>query len=86
MEVRLEDQQHINQFGRLNVRMHDLEEEIKAKVGEVELLDDASNELILADDDEAIRCAPLLLLFFRLYFLRGAHSMPPTRDTRHPPA
>merc|ERR1712205_12250 len=57
VEVRLEDQQRINQFGRLNVRMHDLEEEIKAKVGEVELLDDASNELILADDDEAIRYA-----------------------------
>merc|ERR1712205_191863 len=57
VEVRLEDQQRINQFGRLNVRMHDLEEEIKAKVGEVELLDDASNELILADDDEPIRYA-----------------------------
>ena len=92
MEVRLEDQQHINQFGRLNVRMHDLEEEIKAKVGEVELLDDASNELILADDDEAIRCAPLLLFFFsplpffRLYFsprrtLNATHPRhtPPTR-------
>lgn len=55
MEVRWEDQQKINSFGRLNTRMHDLEEEIKEKVSKSELLDDASNEMILADDDEPIR-------------------------------
>ena len=55
--VRLEDQQHINQFGRLNQRMHDLEDDLKAKRSEHELLDDAANELILADDDEPIRYA-----------------------------
>jgi len=55
VEVRLEDQQHINQFGRLNQRMHDVEEDLKTKRSEHELLDDASNEIILADDDEPIR-------------------------------
>lgn len=55
VEVRWEDQQKINTFGRLNTRMHDLEDEIKEKVSKSELLDDAANELILADDDEAIR-------------------------------
>merc|ERR1719473_354301 len=44
IQVRLEDQQHINQFGRLNGRQH-------------ELLDDAANEIILADDDEPVRYA-----------------------------
>ena len=53
--VRLEDQQRINQFGRLNGRMHDLEDDIKAKNSEFELLDDAANEIILADDDEPVR-------------------------------
>merc|ERR1719230_301056 len=55
--VRLEDQQNINQFGRLNQRMHDLEDDLKAKTSEHELLDDAANELILADDDEPVRFA-----------------------------
>uniref|UniRef100_A0A6T8A4P7 Prefoldin subunit 4 n=1 Tax=Prymnesium polylepis TaxID=72548 RepID=A0A6T8A4P7_9EUKA len=55
VEVRWEDQQKINTFGRLNTRMHDLEDEIKEKVSKSELLDDAANEIILADDDELIR-------------------------------
>ena len=59
MAVRLEDQQHINAFGRLNGRMHDLEDDLKAKQSKHELLDDAQNELILADDDEIVRCGPL---------------------------
>ena len=61
VQVRLEDQTRINQFGRLNVKLHDLEDELKGKSSEHELLDDAANELILADDDEPIRCAPRLL-------------------------
>jgi len=57
VEVRLEDQQHINTFGRMNGRLHDLEEDLKAKQAEHELLDDAANEIILADDDEPVRYA-----------------------------
>ena len=55
--MRLEDQQHINSFGRLNGRLHDFEDDLKAKLSQYELLDDASNEIILADDDEMIRYA-----------------------------
>ena len=55
VEVRLEDQNAINAFGRLTSRMHDLEDELKEKRSQHELLDDASNEIILADDDEPIR-------------------------------
>jgi len=57
VEVRLEDQQRINAFGRLNGRMHDIEEDVKAKQSQYDLLDDAANEIILADDDEPIRYA-----------------------------
>ncbi|KAL8199993.1 hypothetical protein R6Q57_011332 [Mikania cordata] len=50
-EVTWEDQQNINKFGRLNNRYHELEDEIKiAKVAN-ENLEDASNELILTDDE-----------------------------------
>lgn len=49
--------QAINQFGRLNTRMHELEDEIKEKRSQHDQLDDAANELILADDDEPVRCA-----------------------------
>ena len=38
--------------------MHDLEDDLKTKQAEHELLDDAANEIILADDDEPVRYAP----------------------------
>ena len=57
VEVRLEDQRAINTFGRLNTRMHELEEELKEKRSQYDQIDDASNEIILADDDEPIRHA-----------------------------
>ncbi|GLJ08450.1 hypothetical protein SUGI_0089040 [Cryptomeria japonica] len=50
-EVTWEDQQNINKFGRLNNRFHELEDEIKAKKEMTENLEDASNELILADEE-----------------------------------
>eukprot|EP00252_Welwitschia_mirabilis_P006398 TRINITY_DN17280_c0_g1_i1.p1 TRINITY_DN17280_c0_g1~~TRINITY_DN17280_c0_g1_i1.p1 ORF type:complete len:127 (-),score=41.96 TRINITY_DN17280_c0_g1_i1:333-713(-) len=50
-EVTWEDQQNINKFGRLNNRFHELEEEIKLKKEVAENLEDASNELILTDED-----------------------------------
>ena len=61
VEVRAEDQKAINTFGRLNNRKHDIEEDIKEKQAKFDLLDDAANEIILADDDEPIRCAPRAL-------------------------
>ena len=77
VEVRLEDQQHINTFGRLNGRMHDVEDDLKAKQSQYDLLDDAANEIILADDDEPIRCPllrSLLLLRAQLLAVPLAHA------------
>tara|TARA_B100000768_G_C10900499_1_gene217434 strand:- start:199 stop:402 length:204 start_codon:yes stop_codon:yes gene_type:complete len=56
--VRPEDQRAINSFGRLNNRKHDIEDEIKEKQSFHDLLDDASNEMILADEDEPVRHVP----------------------------
>ncbi|KAG6502683.1 probable prefoldin subunit 4 [Zingiber officinale] len=50
-QVTWEDQQNINKFGRLNNRYHELEEEIKVAKEANENLEDASNELILSDED-----------------------------------
>ncbi|PKA63323.1 putative prefoldin subunit 4 [Apostasia shenzhenica] len=50
-EVTWEDQQNINKFGRLNNRFHELEDEIKVAKENNESLEDASNELILSDED-----------------------------------
>ncbi|KAM0943517.1 putative prefoldin beta [Dioscorea sansibarensis] len=50
-QVTWEDQQNINKFGRLNNRFHELEDEIKAAKELNESLEDASNELILTDEE-----------------------------------
>jgi len=39
----------------MNGRLHDVEDEIKTLQSQYELLDDAANEIILADDDEPVR-------------------------------
>ncbi|CAA7399160.1 unnamed protein product [Spirodela intermedia] len=51
MEVTWEDQLNINKFSRLNNRFHELQEEIKIAKEKNENLEDASNELILTDED-----------------------------------
>ncbi|KAK9083508.1 hypothetical protein Scep_029979 [Stephania cephalantha] len=50
-EVTWEDQQNINKFGRLNNRLHELQDEIKISKEANESLEDAGNELILTDDE-----------------------------------
>ncbi|PUZ37906.1 hypothetical protein GQ55_9G155500 [Panicum hallii var. hallii] len=50
-QVTWEDQQNINRFGRLNNRLHELQEDIKLAKEANENLDDAGNELILSDED-----------------------------------
>lgn len=50
-EVTWEDQQNINKFGRLNNRLHELDDEIKTAKETNENLEDASNELILTDEE-----------------------------------
>eukprot|EP01092_Planopodium_desertum_P001502 TRINITY_DN12227_c1_g1_i2.p1 TRINITY_DN12227_c1_g1~~TRINITY_DN12227_c1_g1_i2.p1 ORF type:complete len:142 (+),score=7.45 TRINITY_DN12227_c1_g1_i2:48-428(+) len=48
------DQQRINTFGRLNSRMHEIEAEISSREEEQRQLEDAADELELADEDEAV--------------------------------
>ncbi|PKI44807.1 hypothetical protein CRG98_034755 [Punica granatum] len=50
-EVTWEDQQNINRFSKLNNRFHELEDEIKAAKERNDNLEDASNELILTDEE-----------------------------------
>ncbi|KAF9619086.1 hypothetical protein IFM89_005100 [Coptis chinensis] len=51
IEVTWEDQQNINKFGRLNNRFHEIEDEIKNAKERNENFEDASNELILTDEE-----------------------------------
>ncbi|XP_075475372.1 prefoldin subunit 4-like [Primulina tabacum] len=51
VEVTWEDQQNINKFGRLNNRLHELDDEIRTAKEVNENLEDASNELILTDEE-----------------------------------
>ena len=52
--VRREDQDKINKFSRLHQRELNLDDELKAKQKEKEDLEDISNELELADEDDLI--------------------------------
>ncbi|KAI9855782.1 MAG: hypothetical protein M1824_005855 [Vezdaea acicularis] len=54
VQVRREDQDKINRFSRLNQREILLEEEMKTKHKDKEDLDEISNELELADEDNLI--------------------------------
>ncbi|CAL5220360.1 g2360 [Coccomyxa viridis] len=51
-DVDFEDQQAINKFNRLFNRSGEIEAELKAKKTLVDDLEDASNELMLADEEE----------------------------------
>ncbi|MCJ1284857.1 hypothetical protein MMC26_004194 [Xylographa opegraphella] len=53
-EVRREDQDKINRFSRLHQREMLLEDELKAKAKDKEDLEEISNELELADEDDKI--------------------------------
>ncbi|KAL9121244.1 MAG: hypothetical protein Q9187_002199 [Circinaria calcarea] len=57
-EVRREDQDKINRFSRLHQREMLLEEELKTKAKDKEDLDEVSNELELADEDDKIPQVP----------------------------
>ena len=50
----MEDQQKINQFARLNNRLDELKDDIKAKNNEIQTLKDASDDLMMLDDDEKV--------------------------------
>lgn len=51
VDVRLEDQQKINTFSRLNTRLHELEAQLAGKKSDAEDLEEAGNEVMLLDDE-----------------------------------
>ncbi|RIA98103.1 Prefoldin beta-like protein [Glomus cerebriforme] len=54
-EVTWEDQQRINSFSKLNAKYSDLETTYESKKQEKGFLDDLTEELELADEDELIK-------------------------------
>ncbi|KAF5835394.1 Prefoldin beta-like protein [Dunaliella salina] len=54
VQVTRQDQDNINEFNKLNARMHDVNVKVKALKKKLEDLEDAGNELMLCDD-ESIR-------------------------------
>ncbi|EGF84452.1 hypothetical protein BATDEDRAFT_9048, partial [Batrachochytrium dendrobatidis JAM81] len=55
VEVTWEDQRNINMFSKLNTRLESVEEAYEDKKREKEYLDDLTNELELADEDEPVK-------------------------------
>lgn len=55
VEVRREDQQRINKFSACNRQMQELSVEEKTLKEDLQNLQDATDELLLADDDEMVK-------------------------------
>mmetsp|Transcript_6428 Transcript_6428/g.13077 ORF Transcript_6428/g.13077 Transcript_6428/m.13077 type:complete len:135 (+) Transcript_6428:132-536(+) len=53
-EVRREDQDKINEFGRLNARLYEVREEISSLKKLLEKIDDASTELMMGNGDRVM--------------------------------
>ena len=71
VHISLEDQQKINKFARLNSRLEDLKDDLKAKQEETKTLEDASGDLMmLEDDDEKV---PYQIESFNLKLSKIAH-------------
>ncbi|KAJ0178299.1 hypothetical protein K1T71_006122 [Dendrolimus kikuchii] len=54
VHISYEDQQKINKFARLNAKVDDYKDELKVKQNDVKNLEEAVEELSLADDSEKI--------------------------------
>merc|ERR1712106_215293 len=55
VHITYEDQQKINKFARCNARYQDMREEIKSKEGDLQNLQDAEDEMMIAlDTDEKV--------------------------------
>eukprot|EP00591_Stephanopyxis_turris_P010324 CAMPEP_0195517474 /NCGR_PEP_ID=MMETSP0794_2-20130614/10967_1 /TAXON_ID=515487 /ORGANISM="Stephanopyxis turris, Strain CCMP 815" /LENGTH=135 /DNA_ID=CAMNT_0040646289 /DNA_START=84 /DNA_END=491 /DNA_ORIENTATION=- len=53
-EVRREDQERINTFGRLNARLHEVRQERDGLKKKMEQIDDASTELMMGSGDKVM--------------------------------
>lgn len=54
VHITFEDQQKINKFARLNAKLDDFKEEIKSRENDLKNIEDACDEIALADDDSKI--------------------------------
>ncbi|XP_033340471.1 prefoldin subunit 4 [Megalopta genalis] len=52
--ITYDDQQKINKFARLNVKLHYFKTELKIKQNELKNVEDASDEIVLLDEDVKI--------------------------------
>ncbi|KAL6781789.1 putative prefoldin subunit 4 [Auxenochlorella protothecoides] len=52
MDVTLADQENINHFSRLNTKVHEINAKLKALKAAAEDIEEAENELMLAEDEE----------------------------------
>jgi prefoldin subunit 4 len=52
IQICLDDQQKINKFARLNNRLDESKDDIKAKKNEIQTLEDASTDIMMVEDDE----------------------------------
>eukprot|EP00614_Pseudopedinella_elastica_P006556 CAMPEP_0172588624 /NCGR_PEP_ID=MMETSP1068-20121228/7503_1 /TAXON_ID=35684 /ORGANISM="Pseudopedinella elastica, Strain CCMP716" /LENGTH=125 /DNA_ID=CAMNT_0013384009 /DNA_START=49 /DNA_END=426 /DNA_ORIENTATION=+ len=50
VEVRYEDQMNINEFGKLNNRLHEVQSDLKVVKERLETLEDATTELMMGGD------------------------------------
>ncbi|XP_046446924.1 prefoldin subunit 4-like [Daphnia pulex] len=53
IHITLEDQQKINRFARHNAKWEELRDDLKNKKGDLQNLEDASDDLLLVDDESA---------------------------------
>ena len=58
VEVRREDQMNINKFSALNRKLQEIAAEDETNKKDLQDLQDAADEMLLADDDELVKCAP----------------------------
>mmetsp|Transcript_40962 Transcript_40962/g.49713 ORF Transcript_40962/g.49713 Transcript_40962/m.49713 type:complete len:126 (+) Transcript_40962:175-552(+) len=54
ISVTWDDQQNINQFGKLNNRLHELKAEVLSHQKTAEDYEEASNELMITDEEEVM--------------------------------
>jgi len=55
VEVRREDQLQINEFGRLNAKLHEKREDSALLKKQIEELEDATTELAMSEDEDCVK-------------------------------
>jgi len=74
VHITFDDQQKINKFARLNARVEEYREELKSKETLLKNLEDASEELLLLDEDDCPNLPYLSGETFLLYNLETVQN------------